>query len=158
MSPAPTSHHQRVSRRLANLLESAAEAAGADVEVFETVNVEMSESLLIPDVIVTPLEFSAEGNHRTFPPEFVILAVEIVSPSSRRMDRMLKPGVYFDAGVPHFWRVELDPRLLVAYARADSGYVEVARAEPGRPCDLELPFPVTVDVAALLAPPRRSSG
>lgn len=37
-----------------------------------------------------------------------VLAVEIVSPGSETLDRVVKPAEYARAGVPHFWRVERD--------------------------------------------------
>ncbi|SCG74694.1 Uma2 family endonuclease [Micromonospora humi] len=36
----------------------------------------------------------------------VALVVEIESPSSRRYDRLIKPTLYAEAGIPHYWRVE----------------------------------------------------
>ncbi|WP_229353301.1 Uma2 family endonuclease [Streptomyces sp. UNOB3_S3] len=37
----------------------------------------------------------------------VLLAVEVVSPSSESRDRDTKPHKYATAGIPHFWRVEM---------------------------------------------------
>ncbi|MFD0741217.1 Uma2 family endonuclease [Phytohabitans flavus] len=34
------------------------------------------------------------------------LVVEVVSPDSRAADRVNKPAVYADAGIPEYWRVE----------------------------------------------------
>lgn len=41
-------------------------------------------------------------------PSNVLLAVEVVSPGSMKVDRLVKPGEYARAGVPRFWRVERD--------------------------------------------------
>jgi hypothetical protein len=38
----------------------------------------------------------------------VLPAVEVVSPGSRELDRVVKPGEYARAGVGNFWRVERD--------------------------------------------------
>jgi Uma2 family endonuclease len=60
-------------------------------------------------------------------PEHVGLLVEIVSPSSRKTDRFMKPGEYAEAGVPLFWRVETDPDLqLLAHRLGPHGYEQVA--------------------------------
>jgi len=39
----------------------------------------------------------------------VLIAIEIVSPGSRRTDRVTKRGDYADAGIPHYWIVDLEP-------------------------------------------------
>lgn len=45
----------------------------------------------------------------------VILAVEVVSPGTRRTDRFLKPREYAAAEIPFYWRVEQDPVHVYAY-------------------------------------------
>lgn len=48
MSPAPGLRRQRASRRLANLLEGAADTVGAPVEVLEAINVTLPSGLVVP--------------------------------------------------------------------------------------------------------------
>ena len=52
------------------------------------------------------------------------LVVEIVSPGSHRMDNVIKHGEYGDAGIPHYWILDLDPpRSLHVWHLADEfGY------------------------------------
>ncbi|MER6588803.1 Uma2 family endonuclease [Micromonospora chalcea] len=52
-------------------------------------------------------------------PADVVLAVEIVSPGTRRVDRFAKPGEYAAAGIPFYWRIEQDPVHLYAYRLGD---------------------------------------
>src|SRR6266536_3781722 len=101
VTPAPSSDHQQLARRLANLLEA---AAPAELEVVEAVNVRVAPSkLLIPDLLVTRrLEATA-----VYPAEDVLLVAEVVSPSTTTADRMIKPQLYAAAGIPWFLRVEL---------------------------------------------------
>ncbi|MDQ0992626.1 Uma2 family endonuclease [Streptomyces sp. V3I7] len=61
-----------------------------------------------PDLLVIPAEAAAGFDQTWHKPEDVILVVEVVSPDSRERDRDVKPRKYGAAGVPHFWRVELD--------------------------------------------------
>ncbi|HET9188893.1 MAG TPA: Uma2 family endonuclease [Acidothermaceae bacterium] len=109
VSPGPASLHQRASRRLANLIEAAAQSAGVDVEVLEAMNVEIpGERLTIPDIAVVDANAS-DANTTRFQPSQVLLAVEIVSPSSKAADRAIKPDLYAEAAIPAYWRLELDP-------------------------------------------------
>jgi Uma2 family endonuclease len=58
-------------------------------------------------------------------PEHVVLAVEVVSPGSESTDREVKPREYAEAGIEHYWRVEIDPEIVVhTFRRGDHGYVE----------------------------------
>nr|WP_211588522.1 Uma2 family endonuclease [Allorhizocola rhizosphaerae] len=42
----------------------------------------------------------------TYPPQAVVLTVEVVSPDSQERDRKRKPHLYAEAGIKHFWLVE----------------------------------------------------
>lgn len=55
----------------------------------------------------------------------LVVAIELVSLGSERTDHVIKRGEYADAGVPHYWIVELDDRpALVAHHLAGAfGYV-----------------------------------
>ncbi len=77
----------------------------------------------IPDLVVTT-EPIADGVVWV-PAEKVALAVEIVSRGSERADRWLKPVEYAVAGIPRFWRVESDEKVLQFELR-DGAYTEIA--------------------------------
>jgi Uma2 family endonuclease len=146
VTPAPSSGHQHVSRRLANLLE---DAATAGLAVAEAVGVIIAnDQRPIPDVVVVR-DFDFDVNN--YPAAQVIAAVEIVSRSTRSDDRFRKPALYAQAGIPSYLRVELDPLHVVAYRLDPEGvYTEYARAAAGETVHLELPFPISFDPAALL--------
>lgn len=80
----------------------------------------------------------------------VVVAVEIISPSSRRLDNVGKRHEYADAGIPRYWIVDLDePVSLVAcHLAGDFGYVD-GGAVTGVFRTTE-PFPVEIDLDALL--------
>ncbi|MFI6040001.1 Uma2 family endonuclease [Nocardia sp. NPDC051321] len=54
------------------------------------------------------------------------LVVEIVSPGSRRTDYVMKRSEYADAGIPHYWIIDLNPPLSLAAFRLteELGYVD----------------------------------
>jgi Uma2 family endonuclease len=69
-----------------------------------------------------PLSFA---NHFVVP-EQVALVVEVVSPGTRRRDRLEKPAEYAAAGIPHYWRIEQHPVHVFAYDLGQKGYDLVA--------------------------------
>ncbi|HEX4248929.1 MAG TPA: Uma2 family endonuclease [Pseudonocardia sp.] len=56
----------------------------------------------------------------------VSVVVEIVSPGSVRTDRLTKRGEYADAGIPHYWIVDItEPvSILACYLAGEFGYVD----------------------------------
>ena len=56
----------------------------------------------------------------------VLIVVEIVSPGSRRLDYITKRHEYADAGIPHYWIVDLDQpvSLLDCHLAEDFGYAD----------------------------------
>lgn len=146
VSPAPGTPHQRASRLLANLLEAAAARAGADVDVLESVNLEIpGERLTMPDILVLD-DPTADANPTRYSPETVWLVVEIVSPGSKATDRAIKPDLYAEAGIPTYWRLELEPTpRLVASTLHGGQYAETATINAGQPGILTEPFAIELD-------------
>lgn len=73
-----------------------------------------------------------------------MLAVEVLSPSTRRFDLMLKWSRYEAAGCAAYWVVDpLEPSL-IAWELRDGAYVEVAKVSGDEEFRAELPFGVTV--------------
>lgn len=69
----------------------------------------------------------------SYAPADITLAVEVVSPGSRTTDRLHKPGEYAEAGIGHYWRVEVRPDLAVhTYRLGETGsYLETGWFGPG---------------------------
>ncbi|MGY0060681.1 Uma2 family endonuclease [Streptomyces sp. LZ34] len=151
LSPAPRTKHQRASSCLWRLLDAAVEAAGAPVEVLKMINVVLPEGLVIPDIAV--VDAAAAYEDAVACDGEAVLLVVVVSPSlaSRRIDRLLKPPYYAEAGIEHLWRLELEPVPALIVSQLENGrYVERLAAEAGRTTLIEKPFPVEVDPGALV--------
>jgi hypothetical protein len=75
--------------------------------------------------------------------------VEIVSPGSKRMDYVIKRGEYADAGIPHYWIIDLDPpmSLLACHLAGELGYADDGE-RTGRFTTTE-PYPLTIDLDQL---------
>ena len=146
VTPAPGTVHQRASRRLANLLEDAAAAVGAPYEVLEAVNVAIAGGrLTVPDIVVVDQRIAATDPAR-FPSSAVLLAVEIVSPSTHPQDRIIKPQIYAEAGVEFYWRLELESRPhLIASALTHGKFRQTVTALSDEKTLIEDPFPIALD-------------
>jgi Uma2 family endonuclease len=79
----------------------------------------------------------------------VRLVVEIISPGSQRTDSRVKRDEYADAGIPHYWIVDLDPvptltpcHLAGEFGYQDGGAVTVSY-------EASEPAPVRIDLTAL---------
>lgn len=150
VSPSPGTEHQRASRKFANLLEAAALAAGLDVEILEAVNVEIPAGRLTePDIAVVDGRI-AETNPSRYLPSAIHLIVEIVSSGSKAVDRAIKPDLYAEAGIPVYWRLELEPRpCLFVYELREGRYLEPIPFAGGQHHQLSVPFAIEVDPAKL---------
>jgi Uma2 family endonuclease len=119
--------------------------------VVEAVGVRLPDNtVFIPDVLVAVRDVALAADSGILDAGAVVLVVEIVSPGSRTTDRLTKPDVYARAGIPSFWRVELEGGpVLFAYRLEQGRYVEVGSAQPGERLALNDPFLVSVDPADL---------
>lgn len=146
VSPAPRYRHQVIAGELYLRLRAAAPDPGFQV-LFAPFDVVLAaDTVLIPDLIVARTADFTERN-LPVPP---LLAVEVLSPSTRRFDLMVKRSRLEAAGCPAYWVVDpVGPRL-IAWDLRDGVYVEVADVRGSEPFHATMPFPVTVVPADLL--------
>lgn len=116
VSPSPTNTHQKIAGLLMAALD---ESCPAEFDVTQGNEIQMNNRrAFIPDVLVTTYEAAQRGGRR-FQPHEVVLAVEIVSPTSQSMDRITKPALYAAAEIPYYWRVEIDSGVSVHTHKID---------------------------------------
>jgi Uma2 family endonuclease len=154
VSPAPGVAHQRAAYWLHRTLVRAAATAGADVEVLEAVNVALpGGKLVVPDVVVVAAN-AVDGATIRIPCEAVLAVVEVVSPSTVSMDRAVKPAMYAEAGIPVYWRVELqDMPKIVVCTLSRGRYVTRTTLTAGTRGRITRPFPVELDPAEMIRRP-----
>ncbi|MFD4427935.1 Uma2 family endonuclease [Nocardia sp. NPDC058497] len=156
VNAAPKPRHQWLIKKLSQVLDA---VVPHDRVVLDGVGMLIGEDEPIPDVMVVrgPIDWDGRG----IPVGQVELAVEVVSKSTTLQDRMVKPVLYAQAGVPVYWRFEINPfksqladerlPVLFAYALGPGGeYEQTHRVSAGNPVTLRAPFEVTVDPGALL--------
>lgn len=138
VSAEPSLQHQRVSAALFRLLQ---DSAPEDVEVFLPIDVRLSPRRQIaPDVTVVRRS-DASGKRLSGTP---LLVVEVLSPSTRAVDRTLKRQVLQEAGVPSYWLVDPDELVLTALELVDGTYEQVGNVRGDAVFAAAQPFPVEI--------------
>ncbi len=111
MTPRPRPLHQVVSRNLSQLIrENLPDSLVVLQEVEVTVEARFPPTVRDPDLVVVNRSV-VEFNPVRVDPSDVVLVVEIVSPGSRRTDRVMKAYEYAKASIEHYWIVDLDADL-----------------------------------------------
>ncbi|MGH3768569.1 MAG: Uma2 family endonuclease [Pseudonocardiaceae bacterium] len=156
VSPAPGVWHQEVAGTLYRLLHGACPPElHVVIAPFEWRG--SRRTALQPDVLVARRAdlLAVEGGK--FLAEPPVLAIEVLSPSTRRIDRLSKLSAYEEAGVASYWLVDPDPEnpSLHALDLVDGRYVEVGCPSGERPWQAKRPFPITIAPADLVAGLRR---
>ncbi|MFG3696841.1 Uma2 family endonuclease [Micromonospora sp. NPDC047620] len=140
VTPAPTPRHQRISRKLGNILEAAAETVG--LELLEAVNVRLRPGRVpVPDLVITgPVDLDDPYIEAAD----VRLVCEIISPSNAATDKVLKMHYYAAAGIDWYLLVEQETGGLRLYRRQGRHYVEQSATKRGETLELADPVRATI--------------
>ncbi len=143
VTPSPSREHQGIAAELIFRLRLACPrdlkvlAAPLDVVYSDT-------TLLQPDILVV-----AKATYYDAAPLRPLLAVEILSPSTRLVDLNLKKKQFERAGCPSYWVVDPIDLRLTAWDLHDGAYVEVADVLGEESWTAVRAFPVTIVPAIL---------
>jgi Uma2 family endonuclease len=155
VSPSPRPYHAKamgqlflqLTRQMPDHLDV---LIGIDVDL-ELVPASQPGFVRRPDLVIADKAAPdrAEADGRLIRASEVLVVIEIVSSGSRRLDNVIKRGEYADAGIPHYWIVDIEPpvSLLPCHLTGEFGYVDdgaVAGAFSGTD-----PFPVSLDLRLL---------
>jgi Uma2 family endonuclease len=146
VSPSPREIHQRA---VGCLYRTLYDAAPPDVQVLlGPYDYVVSEhTVLVPDIVVARRSDFGELNIRRPP----MVVVEVLSPSTRRIDMGTKRLVFEGARVPSYWLVDPnEPGLTVLELASGGRYVEVAHVTDDDAYDATAPFAVRVVPADLV--------
>jgi Uma2 family endonuclease len=157
-SPKPAPLHQQVMFHLAMALYHQLPAewrAVVDTEV--VVQPGFPATVRAPDLVIVPTKV-VKANPPRFTADEVLVAVEIISPGSRGTDTRQKPDEYANAGIPHYWVIDLnEPLSLATYHLAEEfGYQEAPAVT--RVFETLEPFLLRIDLTELPDGPERQYG
>ena len=144
MTPAPAPEHQRAVAALYRLLFA---AAPPELEVlFAPLDVVLSDDTVIqPDVLVAHRDHFTERDLPMAP----LLAIEVLSPSTKGVDLKLKWAKLEAAGCAAYWVVDTDTPSLIVWEMQDGAYAQVAKVAGDEAAHLTVPFDETVVPAGL---------
>ena len=145
VTPAPSWTHQRAVLELAVLLRPyLREHFLGDVIISPADVLFGPRNMVEPDVFVVPL---VEGA----PPRAweqvgrLLLAVEVLSPSTRHTDRGPKLDLYQRKGVPEYWIVDIDARLVERWRPRDDRPEVIANVLEWQPKADVAPLRIVLD-------------
>ena len=119
VTPAPTFHHQDAILALAWRLKPFVDSSGTGYLSLSPADIELDErSLVQPDLFVFELP-AGRRPERWKDITTLLLALEVLSPSTARADRFVKRRRYQRHGIPEYWIVDLDSRLVERWRPGD---------------------------------------
>ena len=147
VTPAPSIRHQAVLAALYHLLRQQC-PAGLTVHL-APLAVALAEDIeLLPDLLVAA---TADLTLSELP-RAPLLAVEILSPSTRRIDLTLKRDRLEAGGCEANWCIDPDPPTLTAWHLENGRFIEVAHVSGDDLFETERPFPMSIRPADVDAP------
>jgi Uma2 family endonuclease len=154
VSPSPLPEHSRVEKRLSYLLLAHIIANDLGELLGDLDTVLSTYDVRRPDLIYLTKAQAALIEPRRPLQSPVNLCVEIISPSSRLIDRRDKFLQYASTGVPNYWLVDPDERTIEAFVLTDGQYQPAGQ---GRERDMVHlpPFPdLAIPLGELWLPTR----
>ncbi len=146
VTPAPARRHQRMVGELYLLLRA---GCPADLEVLLTpYDVRLAaDTVLQPDLLVAGRADTTERNL----PHAPLLAVEVLSPSTRLVDLNLKRARYEQAGCATYWAVDPEVPAVTVWELTGRGstFGSPRLVTGADPLEVERPFPLRLVPADL---------
>ncbi len=126
VTPAPAPLHQRLSKRLQRRLEDYFEARG----IGEVFNAPIDLILTKCDIVQPDLLVVGDPSHVTHRAieGTPLLVVEVLSPSTRALDRSVKMRRYADLGILHYWVLDPDAERIECLRLEGGSYRTVVEA------------------------------
>lgn len=142
VTPSPSFTHQRAVRELLWLVEAYLRPSRRAEVLSSPADIELQpDSVVQPDLFVFP---TVAGKPVRDWPDIgrLLLAIEILSPSTARYDRIVKRRLYLEQQIPEYWIVDCDARCVERWRPGeDRPEILTARIEwrsPGASTPLEI--------------------
>jgi Uma2 family endonuclease len=142
VTPSPGNPHQIAVTAMVLLLNPYLERERVGVVLMAPADLELRPGTITqPDVFVLPEGAADAGEGWTWRDvRRVMLAVEVISPSSIRTDRVTKRDFYLDAGIPDYFIVDVDARIVEHWSTQHSTPLVLRERLEWHPAGAELPL------------------
>jgi Uma2 family endonuclease len=155
VSAMPVIWHEKACIWLDDQLRDFCRAKGWFVDRGSEIELPPTSDLIEPDLLVLRDGDSLPSLVSIRPLDHVVLVAEVVSASSLRIDRGVKPRLRALAGVPFYLLVDrfADPLSVSLYGQpCAEGYTAITTVGVGEKLHLPEPFGITLDTSALPFP------
>ncbi|WP_405134335.1 Uma2 family endonuclease [Nocardia sp. NBC_01388] len=123
LAPQPPRHQLAVWRLAAQLEPALPRRVAALARIELVIEQAHPATVRVPDVLVVGGAAGAAHATRVLPPD-VLAAIEIVSPGSRRTDRVMKFAEYAQCGIEHYWLLDTEGSVRLSTHRLRDGRYE----------------------------------
>ena len=149
VTPSPGYPHQRAVRELLMLLDEYLRGAGLGEVLPSPSDIELDpESMVQPDLFAQGLvDGRPPRDWNSGAPLFLV--VEVLSPSTARADRTTKRRRFQRAGIPEYWIVDLDARVIERWRPGDERPEVLGEAITWLPAGASAPL--TIELPPLFA-------
>ena len=119
VSPAPRLWHEEVAARLSETVRAylRRHPIGLAIGSRSDLSWGLKDVLVSPDLFVVPLDEARQLNWLVL--RTVLLAAEVLSPSSLRSDRFTKRRLYQERGVPLYWVIDPEAHAVEVWRPTD---------------------------------------
>ena len=149
VTPGPGVFHQRAIVELVVRLAAYLQKERVGHVITSPSDVELEPGFITqPDIFVVPMPEWRRVATEGLPIRELLLAVEVLSPSSSRHDRVRKRP-HYQRHVPDYWIVDLDARLFERWTSADRRPELLTESLVWHPAVATSPF--TLDIPAFFA-------
>ena len=150
VTPTPTFRHQWILAELLGVLRVHVAAHDLGEVVPAPITVVLADTSIVePDIVyIEKARMSIVGARGTIDGAST-LAVEILSPSTARIDRQTKKQLFERYGVPYYWIVDADARTIDVYRAVSGAYGSPDRRDTETLIDLPPFSGLRIDAARL---------
>ena len=149
VTPSPSWGHQRLAKQLLLGIDPYLDAHRIGTLVMAPGDVALADDTVVqPDLFVVPL-VSGKPPQRWEDVRRLLLVVKILSPGTARVDRTVKRRRYQLEGVPEYWIVDAESRLVERWQPTDDRPEILAEQIQWHPDPTQTPL--VIDLSALFA-------